>query len=116
MSLLLRSNVPVKEIRQQLRRVGGQSAIFYNKKFFSSPVQLLDDVLFDQAAPYFAAKVKGMAIDIDADEMYQIVEEPEELEPINRGPACPKCGSPLRAAEGCFICPNGTECGYSKCS
>jgi ribonucleoside-diphosphate reductase alpha chain len=115
-SLLLRSNVPVKEIRQQLRRVGGQSAIFYNQKFFSSPVQLLDDVLFDQAAPYFAAKVKGMAVDYEELERLPMVEESQELEPINRGPKCPKCGSGLRAIEGCYVCPNSAECGYSKCN
>ena len=29
--------------------------------------------------------------------------------------ACPDCGSPLRAEEGCFKCTN-VFCGYSKCS
>jgi len=29
--------------------------------------------------------------------------------------ACPDCGSPLRAEEGCFKCTN-PFCGYSKCS
>jgi uncharacterized protein with PIN domain len=29
--------------------------------------------------------------------------------------ACPDCGSPLRAEEGCFKCTNDF-CGYSKCS
>jgi ribonucleoside-diphosphate reductase alpha chain len=29
--------------------------------------------------------------------------------------ACPDCGSPLRAEEGCFKCTN-EYCGYSKCS
>lgn len=29
--------------------------------------------------------------------------------------ACPDCGSPLYAEEGCFKCSNG-YCGYSKCS
>jgi len=29
--------------------------------------------------------------------------------------ACPDCGSPLRAEEGCFKCTN-QFCGYSKCS
>ena len=29
--------------------------------------------------------------------------------------ACPDCGSPLYAEEGCFKCSN-SYCGYSKCS
>ena len=29
--------------------------------------------------------------------------------------ACPDCGSPLYAEEGCFKCSNA-YCGYSKCS
>ncbi len=29
--------------------------------------------------------------------------------------ACPDCGGPMHAEEGCFKC-NNTFCGYSKCS
>jgi ribonucleoside-diphosphate reductase alpha chain len=110
-SLLMRSNVPVKEIRQQLRRVGGQASIWYNKKFFTSPVQLLDEVLFEQAAKYFANKVQlGTA----RQELLPTEPESDELEPIGKGPKCPDCGSNLRAAAGCFDCVN-PGCGYSKC-
>jgi ribonucleoside-diphosphate reductase alpha chain len=109
-SLLLRSNVPVKEIRQQLRRVGGQSAIWYNGKYFSSSVQLLDEVLFEQAAKYFANKVSGTTVRQELPPL----EDDRELEPLARGPKCPDCSEKLRSAGGCFICPN-PECGYSKC-
>jgi ribonucleoside-diphosphate reductase alpha chain len=108
-SLLLRSNVPVKEIRQQLRRVGGQSAIWYNGKYFSSSVQLLDEVLFEQAAKYFASKAQGKVFKQELSDP-----GPEELEPLARGPRCPDCGAKLVAVGGCFNCAD-PECGYSKC-
>jgi ribonucleoside-diphosphate reductase alpha chain len=110
LSLLLRSNVPTKEIRQQLRRVAGQSTLFYAQKIFSSPVQLLDHVIFDQAAPYFAAKAQGQGSEEDPTHLAP----DKELEPLARGPRCPQCGETLRAASGCFECPN-PGCGYSKC-
>jgi ribonucleoside-diphosphate reductase alpha chain len=109
-SLLLRSNVPMKEIRQQLRRVGGQSAIWYNGKYFSSSVQLLDEVLFEQAAKYFANKVSGLTLK----QNLPTPEEEKDLEPLARGPKCPDCSEKLQSAGGCFTCPN-PECGYSKC-
>jgi len=38
-----------------------------------------------------------------------------QSEAENKFGACPDCGSPLRAEEGCFKCTN-PFCGYSKCS
>jgi ribonucleoside-diphosphate reductase alpha chain len=111
-SLLLRSNVPIKEIRQQLRRVAGQSSIYYHNKFFSSPVQLLDEVLFEMAAKYYAGKAQSTGGNGYAPRT--LMEEPKELEPLARGPKCPDCHETLRAQEGCFKCPN-PDCGYSKC-
>jgi ribonucleoside-diphosphate reductase alpha chain len=42
-----------------------------------------------------------------------IKSEQDEME--SKFGACPDCGSPLRAEEGCFKCTN-QFCGYSKCS
>jgi ribonucleoside-diphosphate reductase alpha chain len=53
LSLLLRAGVPVKEIRQQLKRSGGQQSIWYESRGFTSQLQLLDYVVFEQAAKFF---------------------------------------------------------------
>jgi ribonucleoside-diphosphate reductase alpha chain len=39
----------------------------------------------------------------------------EQADAESKFGACPDCGSPLRAEEGCFKCTN-QFCGYSKCS
>jgi ribonucleoside-diphosphate reductase alpha chain len=39
----------------------------------------------------------------------------EQINAESKFEACPDCGSPLRAEEGCFKCTN-QFCGYSKCS
>ena len=39
----------------------------------------------------------------------------DQTEAESKFGACPDCGSPLRAEEGCFKCTN-PFCGYSKCS
>jgi ribonucleoside-diphosphate reductase alpha chain len=45
-----------------------------------------------------------------------IVKSTEEMSQAeNKFGACPDCGSPLRAEEGCYKCTN-PFCGYSKCS
>lgn len=110
LSLLLRANVPIKEIRQQLRRSGGQLSIWYNGKSFSSQLQLLDYVVFDQAANYFKT------LNLPVDDL-TIQEPPEPIEPIVNRPVahskpCPDCGAGLRSEAGCLKC---NECGYSKC-
>jgi hypothetical protein len=42
-------------------------------------------------------------------------EDNDQTEAESKFGACPDCGSPLRAEEGCFKCTN-VFCGYSKCS
>ncbi len=54
----------------------------------------------------------------DHDEVSRVdvVKTSEELtQAESKFGACPDCGSPLRAEEGCFKCTN-VFCGYSKCS
>jgi len=50
---------------------------------------------------------------IDPKALIAIKSEQDEVE--SKFGACPDCGSPLRAEEGCFKCTN-QFCGYSKCS
>lgn len=51
--------------------------------------------------------------DINQDVLTELRNKREEAE--SRFGACPDCGSPLMAEEGCFKCTN-PYCGYSKCS
>jgi ribonucleoside-diphosphate reductase alpha chain len=50
---------------------------------------------------------------INTEALATIKSEQDEME--SKFGACPDCGSPLRAEEGCFKCTN-QFCGYSKCS
>lgn len=50
---------------------------------------------------------------INTSVLSQVVEKQTQLE--SHFDACPDCGSPLRAEEGCFKCTS-QYCGYSKCS
>ena len=54
--------------------------------------------------------------DHDETTKIDVVKTSEELtQAESKFGACPDCGSPLRAEEGCFKCTN-VFCGYSKCS
>jgi hypothetical protein len=50
---------------------------------------------------------------INQNVLSEVQEEQTNME--SKFGACPDCGSPLRAEEGCFKCTN-VFCGYSKCS
>ncbi len=45
----------------------------------------------------------------------ELLKTTDQSEAESKFGACPDCGSPLRAEEGCFKCTN-PFCGYSKCS
>jgi len=50
---------------------------------------------------------------VNTEVLTDIRDEQDQVE--SKFGACPDCGSPLRAEEGCFKCTN-EFCGYSKCS
>lgn len=54
------------------------------------------------------------AIEVDKTELLSNLRS-EQASVESKFSACPDCGSPLRAEEGCFKCTN-VFCGYSKCS
>ena len=64
------------------------------------------------------SKGQQLSIFVDQDSLTH-VDVTKISEEINQAEskfgACPDCGSPLRAEEGCFKCTN-VFCGYSKCS
>lgn len=114
LSLLLRAGVPVKEVRQQLKRSGGTSSTWYNGKMFTSSLQLLDEVIFNQAVPYFQLGDWSFQ-DEDGCSTFELQREPEDAASVTTkvaGKLCPKCDSPLEMSEGCMKC---TSCLYSKC-
>jgi ribonucleoside-diphosphate reductase alpha chain len=76
--------------------------------------------MFDAVGKSLMEISKGEQLSIFGDhpevplaETIKSVEEISQAE--NKFGACPDCGSPLRAEEGCFKCTN-PFCGYSKCS
>lgn len=64
------------------------------------------------------SKGQQLSIFVDQDSLthVDVTKMSEELNQAeSKFGACPDCGSPLRAEEGCFKCTN-VFCGYSKCS
>ena len=84
-SLLLRSGVPVKEIIEQLKGIGGSQPVFENDGVILS---------LPDAIAQGLERALGQTVEISKDDM------------------CPSCGAPTIHAEGCLRC---VSCDYSKC-
>jgi ribonucleoside-diphosphate reductase alpha chain len=84
-SLLLRSGVPVKEIIEQLKGIGGSQPVFENDGVILS---------LPDAIAKGLERALGETVEISKDDM------------------CPACGAPTVHAEGCLRC---VSCDYSKC-
>ena len=84
-SLALRSGVPVKDVIEQLKGIGGSRPIFEN-----------DDLILSlpDAIAQGLERALGETVEIAKDDM------------------CPSCGAPTIHAEGCLRC---VSCDYSKC-
>ena len=92
-SLCFRSGVPVRDVVQQLKGIGGEHPVFQKKGILLSIPDAISWVLENRylkgEAPVPATK-------------------DQDLE----NPSCPECGSEMTFQEGCHICQN---CGYSRC-
>lgn len=84
-SLSLRSGVPVKDIIEQLKGIGGSQPIFENDGIILS---------LPDAIAQGLERVLGETVEIAREDM------------------CPSCGAPTMHAEGCVRC---VACDYSKC-
>lgn len=84
-SLSLRSGVPVREIIEQLKGIGGSQPVFENDGIILS---------LPDAIAQGLERAVGETVEISADDM------------------CPSCGAPTIHAEGCLRC---VSCDYSKC-
>ena len=84
-SLSLRSGVPVKDIIEQLKGIGGSQPIFENDGIILS---------LPDAIAQGLERALGETVEITKDDM------------------CPSCGAPTVHAEGCLRC---VSCDYSKC-
>ena len=84
-SLSLRSGVPVKEIIEQLKGIGGSQPIFEGDGIILS---------LPDAIAQGLERAMGETVEITVDDM------------------CPSCGAPTIHAEGCVRC---VSCDYSKC-
>jgi len=89
-SLALRSGVPVEEIIDQLRGIGGDAQVFGNRGLVRSMPDALAQILHKH---FGNGKTPKQEPDLSTD-------------------LCPDCSSKLMHESGCVTCPN---CGYSKC-
>lgn len=84
-SLALRSGVPVREIIEQLKGIGGSQPVFEKDGIILS---------LPDAIAQGLERAMGETVEITVDDM------------------CPQCGAPTIHAEGCLRC---VSCDYSKC-
>lgn len=84
-SLAFRSGVPVRDVIEQLKGIGGSQPIFENDGIILS----LPDAI-------------AQGLELAMGETVEVV----------RDDMCPSCGAPTVHAEGCIKC---VACGYSKC-
>jgi ribonucleoside-diphosphate reductase alpha chain len=111
-SLALKYGATLDEISEQLVGIScGQKVGMGNGAVLS---------MFDAVGKSVLEISKGQQLSIFVDQdslthidVTKISEEINQAE--SKFGACPDCGSPLRAEEGCFKCTN-VFCGYSKCS
>lgn len=89
-SLALRSAIPVNEIVDQLKGIGGSSPVFGNGGLISS----IPDAIAIVLHKHFGG---GKAIHNDVDLNVEF---------------CPDCGARIEHESGCVVC---RSCGYSKC-
>jgi ribonucleoside-diphosphate reductase alpha chain len=86
-SLSLRGGIPVRDIIEQLKGIGGSQPVFENDG---------DGIILSlpDAIAQGLERALGETVDVSAGDM------------------CPSCGAPLVHAEGCMRC---VSCDYSKC-
>lgn len=92
-SLCFRSGVPVRDVVQQLKGIGGEHPVFQKKGILLSIPDAIAWVLENRY-------LKGEA------------PVPANKDQDLQNPSCPECGSEMTFQEGCHICQN---CGYSRC-
>lgn len=92
-SLCFRSGVPVRDVVQQLKGIGGEHPVFQKKGILLSIPDAIAWVLENR---YLKGETPVPAT------------KDQDLQ----NPSCPECGSEMTFQEGCHICQN---CGYSRC-
>jgi ribonucleoside-diphosphate reductase alpha chain len=89
-SLAMRSGIPVNEIVDQLKGIGGASPVFGNGGLISSIPDAIAQVLHKNFG-------NGGTIKKDVDLSLEF---------------CPDCGNRIQHESGCLVC---RSCGFSKC-
>ena len=84
-SLALRSGIPMEEVINQLKGIGGSQPTYSHGEIVLS----IPDAIAKGLERLLKSKVEQVEVEL-----------------------CPKCGSVLQHMEGCVTCP---VCGYSKC-
>lgn len=89
-SLALRSGVPVQDIVNQIKGIGGEHPVFRGKGLLLS---IPDAIAWVLERRYLRDKATGGEADLEQQR-------------------CPECGEVLVFQEGCHICPS---CGHTRC-
>lgn len=92
-SLCFRSGVPVRDVVQQLKGIGGEHPVFQKKGMLLSIPDAMAWVLENR----YLKNEEPVIASADQD---------------LHNPACPECGTEMHFQEGCHICQS---CGYSRC-
>jgi hypothetical protein len=121
-SLALKYGASLEEVADDLVGISCGQKVGFGKETILS--------MYDAVGKSLLEIAKGEQLDLFEEEKIKIempngkpVELDEALlkiknkkaEEESKFSACPDCGSPLYAEEGCFKCSN-SHCGYSKCS
>ncbi len=112
-SLALKYGATLDEISEQLIGIScGQKVGMGNNAVLS---------MFDAVGKSLLEIAKGEQLSMFTEHNSEVIKvdviksNEEMTQAESKFGACPDCGSPLRAEEGCFKCTN-PFCGYSKCS
>lgn len=115
-SLALKYGATLEEISEELVGISCGHQIGLGSGAVLSMFDAVGKILLEisegeQLTMFDAEKITTKANNIKA--LSEVRDKQSELE--SRFGACPDCGSPLKAEEGCFKCTNH-YCGYSKCN
>lgn len=102
-SLALRYDIPVEDIVDQLKGIGGEYPIFNKTGLVLSIPDAIAKVLEER---YLSVRSNS------PQETDQKTQRPNSSLTAGIGSICPECGSPLAFEEGCSKC---YSCGFNKC-
>lgn len=112
-SLALKYGATLEEISEELVGISCGHKVGLGESAVLSMFDAVGKILLEVAKGEQLNMFDNEKVVINSKFLSEVRNEQNKLE--SRFGACPDCGSPLKAEEGCFKCTN-QYCGYSKCS